>query len=118
MADSKHKQDSGCVLLICGCMFSGKTERLIDRLERAKRLGIPCKAFKHVRDYRYEIGQLVTHAGHRAEAVPVADAEQIYEAAGDAHIIVIDEAQFFGPDLVKVCRRLADQGREVLVAGL
>lgn len=105
-------------MLICGCMFSGKTDRLIEWLDRAKRLGITAKAFKHARDYRYAVGQLVSHDGLRASAVPVMDAGGIWERAGDARLIMIDEAQFFGSDLVDVCRRLADQGREVVVAGL
>ncbi len=108
----------GRVVLICGCMFSGKTDRLIEWLERARRLGIAAKAFKHVRDYRYAVRQLVSHDGRRAEAVPITDARQILDYAEEARVIVIDEAQFFGPDLLEICRRLAERGREVVVAGL
>lgn len=114
MADSR----TGGIELICGCMFSGKTERLLDRLDQAAREGIPARAFKHASDVRYTGGELFSHGGRHWEATPVASASQILERVGAARLVVIDEGQFFGPDLLDVCQALAAQGRQVVVAGL
>ncbi|MEP0842586.1 MAG: thymidine kinase [Phycisphaerae bacterium] len=108
----------GRIELICGPMFSGKSERLLDRLAEAGRRGEAAAAFKHAADDRYHPEQIVTHGGRRRAARPVASAGQIRAAVGDARLVVIDEAQFFDLDLVEACRRLAEEGRTVLVAGL
>jgi len=108
----------GSLELICGCMFSGKSERLLARIAEARQRGIPVAAFKHASDDRYVKRQIVTHSGRRADAIALASAAPIPELAGDARLIVIDEAQFFGPDLIPTCRRLVEQGRDVVVAGL
>lgn len=108
----------GTIELVCGCMFSGKSETLLARLAAARTAGLKVAAFKHASDDRYSSSQIVTHAGHRADAVPVSAAVQIAESAGDAVVVLIDEGQFFGADLVDVCRVLADAGRDVIVAGL
>jgi thymidine kinase len=114
MADSR----TGGVELICGCMFSGKTERLVERLQQAAREKIPARAFKHASDVRYAGRELASHSGRHCDATPVATAEQILELANTARLIVIDEGQFFGPELIDVCRELARQGRHVVVAAL
>ncbi|HOB75943.1 MAG TPA: thymidine kinase [Phycisphaerae bacterium] len=108
----------GRIELICGPMFSGKTERLLEWLAVARAESIPVAVFKHACDDRYHDEELVTHNGRRATARPVASAEHILRLVGDARLVVIDEAQFFGIDLVDTCRQLAEAGCSVVLAGL
>ncbi len=108
----------GWIELICGPMFSGKTERLLERLAAARAESIPVAVFKHSSDDRYDNHQLVTHSGLRAAACPVASAAKLLELAGEARLVVIDEAQFFGIDLVSACQWLSEGGCIVVVAGL
>lgn len=109
---------AGRIVLICGCMFSGKSERLITRLQRARADGLPVRAFKHTSDDRYADRAIVTHTGQRIEALPVPRAAEIPPLAGEARLVAIDEAQFFGEELIEVCRRLAERGVTIVVAGL
>jgi len=104
--------------LICGCMFSGKSERLLDCLAEAKSHSIPAIAFTHADDDRYAKGKIVTHNGRHCDAVPVHTVSKIIDQVGNARLVVIDEAQFFADDLAEVCKRLAEAGRDVVVAGL
>ncbi len=106
----------GRIELICGCMFSGKSELLLDRIEAARQAGRTVAAFKHASDNRYCETDVVTHGGRREPASPVATASELVGARAD--VIAIDEAQFFSDELVEVCRQLAEGGRDVLVAGL
>ena len=99
-------------------MFSGKTEALLKRLAEARARSVPLAAFKHARDDRYAGQELVTHSGLRTGAMAVASAAEILGLAGAARLVVIDEAQFFGIDLVGVCQKLAQSGRNLVVAGL
>jgi len=108
----------GRIVLLCGCMFSGKSERLVQWIMRARARGETVAAFKHVVDSRYAKAQIVTHNGLRIEATPIANASQIFEHIGDSQLVAIDEAQFFGDDLIDVCWQLAEQSRQVMVAGL
>lgn len=108
----------GRIELICGCMFSGKSERLVQRVMQAQARGESVAVFKHAADNRYALGQIVTHDGLRIEARPIASALKILELTGGIQFVVIDEAQFFGDELVDACRQLADQGSQVVVAGL
>ena len=108
----------GRIELICGCMFSGKSERLVERVAQARARAIPVAVFKHASDDRYSKRPIVTHSGRQVEAVALASASEIPGLAGDAKLVVIDEAQFFDQGLIHTCRHLADQGREVIVAGL
>lgn len=108
----------GRITVIQGCMFSGKSERLVGRIRVAGDAGHSVVAFKHASDDRYADRQIVTHSGQRIAAVPIANASGMLERAGDARLVVIDEAQFFGEGLVETCRTLCEQGREVIVAGL
>lgn len=108
----------GTIELIRGCMFSGKSERLVRRVEEAHAAGLAVAAFKHASDDRYGADQIVTHNGLRVAARLATRAADILAMAGEAQLVVIDEAQFFTADLVDVCRRLADEGRDVAVAGL
>jgi thymidine kinase len=99
-------------------MFSGKSERLLERLADARRRSIPAAAFKHASDNRYAEARIVTHSGHRSDAQPVASPGEILERAGDARLVVIDEAQFFGDGIIAVCEDLRSRGLDVAVAGL
>lgn len=99
-------------------MFSGKSERVVGQLRAAREEGRRVVAFKHASDDRYAARQIVTHSGQRIDAVPVRDPNRILDLTADASLIAIDEAQFFGDELVDVCRALAAQGRDVIVAGL
>jgi thymidine kinase len=108
----------GQITLICGPMFSGKTEMLLTLMADARAQSMALAAFKHARDDRYDGQELVTHSGQRTAARAVASAAEIPELARGARLVVIDEAQFFGIDLVEACQKLAEDGRRVVVAGL
>jgi thymidine kinase len=108
----------GWIEVICGSMFSGKTEELIRRLRRAQIAKQRVEIFKPKMDNRYDENHLVTHSAQRIPSTAVERAQEILELAKDAEVLGIDEAQFFGPELVKVCEELAGQGKRVIVAGL
>lgn len=112
------KEQCGKLIVICGCMFAGKTKRLIQRLEAAARRGRSVIACKHRLDARYDPARLRTHDGLEFDAVPVADASEVAARVGSAEVIGIDEAQFFGRGLADVCRELKSAGRMVIVAGI
>ena len=99
-------------------MFSGKTEELIRRLTRARIAKLNVKIFKPVLDTRYHAENIVSHSALTIHSTPVQTAGQILPLAGHCDVVGIDEAQFFGEDIVEVCRALADQGQRVVVAGL
>ncbi len=109
---------TGWIEVVTGCMFSGKTEELIRRLNRARIARQRVVVFKPRVDVRYAEGEVVSHSDGRVSCVPVEDASEILRRVGDAEVVGIDEAQFFGPNLVAVCEALANEGRRVLVAGL
>ncbi len=113
-----HVPSTGWIEVVTGCMFSGKTEELIRRLVRASIAKQQVVVFKPAVDVRYAETEVVTHTGARLPCFPVATASDIEAKVGDAKVIGVDEAQFFGPELVEVCNRLADGGRRVIVAGL
>jgi thymidine kinase len=106
----------GRIVVICGCMFSGKTARLIDRLQAAESAGKRVAAFKHALDRRYDADHLRTHDGRSFQARAVPDVAEI--EATDAEVVGVDEAQFFGRGLIAACRSLAACGREVVVSGI
>lgn len=109
---------TGRLILIRGCMFSGKSERLLDRLQAARGSGRRVVAFKHASDDRYAAAQIVTHDGRRAEAFAAGEASEIWKLAAEADWVGIDEGQFFDAGLIDVCRRLVERGCDVVVAGL
>lgn len=111
-------RDTGWLEVITGCMFSGKTEELIRRLNRATYAKQRVKIFKPRIDARYAPDSVVSHSKQELTAVAVDDAHEILEHAADADVIGIDEAQFFGPPVVGVAERLANEGKRVVVAGL
>lgn len=109
---------TGWVEVICGCMFSGKTEEMIRRLRRARIAQQTAIVFKPVIDDRYDVTDVVSHSEQRIQSVPVKTARAIEEKSGDYQVIGIDEGQFIEGDLVSVVRRLANKGKRVVVAGL
>lgn len=109
---------TGSIEVVCGCMFSGKTEELIRRLRRAKIAKQHVEIFKPAVDTRYHEEDVVSHNSTAIRSTPVQFASDILLLAGDSDVVGIDEAQFFDQEIVKVCRTLANQGKRVIVAGL
>jgi thymidine kinase len=108
----------GWIEVICGSMFSGKTEELIRRLKRACIAHLRVDIFKPAFDTRYDVIHLVTHDGNRLMSRAVDSSAAILAAAAGADVVGIDEAQFFDPGLPAVCDELARSGVRVIVAGL
>ena len=108
----------GWIEVICGSMFSGKTEELIRRLKRAKIAKQKVEIFKPAIDVRYDDIAVVSHDSNQIHSTPVPASSNIPLLINDEQVIGIDEAQFFDMELVGVCNRLANQGIRVIVAGL
>lgn len=108
----------GWIEVICGSMFSGKTEELIRRLNRARIARQTVEIFKPAIDVRYHAQDVVSHDENAIHSTPVQAASQILLYANDFDVVGIDEAQFFDSELVNVCNKLADMGTRVIVAGL
>lgn len=117
MFSENHKR-SGCIEVICGSMFSGKTEELIRRLKRAQFANQKIAIFKPTVDVRYSEVEVVSHDLHSLKSTPIADASYMLEIPDEIQVVGIDEAQFFGNNLVEVCQKLADKGVRVIIAGL
>jgi thymidine kinase len=111
-------QVKGWVEIVCGSMFSGKTEELIRRLNRARIAQQRVEIFKPAIDIRYHESEIVSHNSSSLEAIPVQSSLNILLMHKDATVIGIDEAQFFDDEIVYVCQTLAEQGNRVIVAGL
>lgn len=109
---------TGWIEVICGSMFSGKTEELIRRLNRARIAKLNVRIFKPALDVRYHTDDIVSHNAHAIHSTPVQTADQILPLTGDCDVVGIDEAQFFDRQVVDVCNALANQGQRVVVAGL
>ncbi|MCC7441241.1 MAG: thymidine kinase [Bdellovibrionales bacterium] len=115
MLQSQH----GRIEVICGSMFSGKTEELMRRVKRAQFARQKVQIFKPVIDNRYGVEHVQSHDARRAEAIPVANAREILTHLEDrCRIVGIDEAQFLDAEIVEVATRLANRGVRVIVAGL
>jgi thymidine kinase len=108
----------GWIEVVCGCMFSGKTEELIRRLRRAQIAKQKVAIFKPKLDNRYSSEHITSHSEQSLVAQVVEDALEILNQVGDAQVVGIDEGQFFKINIVDVCNQLADQGKRVIVAGL
>jgi len=108
----------GWIEVICGSMFSGKTEELIRRLKRAKIANLKVEIFKPAVDTRYHEQQIVSHDERAILSTPIDNSQTILLLAGDVDVIGIDEAQFFDDQLPDVCDQLALSGARVIVAGL
>jgi len=112
------KKRNGWIEVICGSMFSGKTEELIRRLKRAKIAKQKVEIFKPQVDVRYDEEAVVSHDENQIHSTPVPASANIPLLVNDEDVIGIDEAQFFDMELIAVCNQLADQGIRVIVAGL
>lgn len=108
----------GWIEVICGSMFSGKTEELIRRLKRAKIANLKVEIFKPAMDTRYHQQQIVSHDENAIQSTPIDNSQTILLMAGEVDVIGIDEAQFFDDQLPEVCDQLAVRGSRVIVAGL
>lgn len=111
-------EDTGWIEVVCGCMFSGKTEELIRRLRRAKIAKLSVKIFKPKIDDRYSKKEIVSHSEQSLPSEMVSHSSEILSKSEDAKVIGIDEAQFFDSDIVDVVNKLADSGKRVIIAGL
>lgn len=108
----------GWIEVICGSMFSGKTEELIRRLNRARIANLEVEIFKPAIDTRYHDSEIVSHNANSISSNPVQSSLTILLMDKQADVIGIDEAQFFDDEIVYVCQTLADRGTRVVVAGL
>lgn len=108
----------GWIEVICGSMFSGKTEELIRRLKRARIANLTVEIFKPAIDIRYDHEHIVSHNDSRIPSTPVESSQQILLLGQGVDVVGIDEAQFFDAELPNVCDQLALQGIRVIVAGL
>ena len=115
---SSEEPFTGWIEVICGCMFSGKTEELIRRLNRTIIAKQPVRIFKPQTDNRYHPENVVSHNNNSIDSHSVAQASDILNQIQDCHVVGIDEAQFFDNDIVDVCNTLANRGKRVIVAGL
>ena len=111
-------QNTGWIEVVCGCMYSGKTEELIRRLRRAQIAKQKVMIFKPKIDNRYSVDQIVSHNDQALGSTVVDKPSEILPLATDAQVVGIDECQFFSPDIVRVCEELANSGKRVIAAGL
>jgi thymidine kinase len=111
-------RNTGWIEVVCGSMFSGKTEELIRRLRRALIARQKVKIFKPKIDSRYSKNHIVSHSELKIPSTVVENSWDILEQSLEAQVVGIDEAQFFDDDLVKICQKLANMGKRVIVAGL
>lgn len=115
---SENIKKNGCIEVICGSMFSGKTEELIRRLKRAQFANQKIEIFKPKVDTRYSDMDVVSHDLHSIPCTPVKDPARMLETAEETQVIGIDEAQFFDDSLINVAQELANRGKRVIIAGL
>jgi len=113
-----HNEQFGWIEVICGSMFSGKTEELIRRLKRAKFAKQKVEIFKPAIDVRYDEEKVISHDANEIRSTPVPAAANIPILATNVDVVGIDEAQFFDDEIVHVCNDLANRGVRVIVAGL
>ncbi len=110
---------AGCIEVVCGSMFSGKTEELLRRIKRARLARQQVQLFKPRVDDRYDAVKVVSHEGANADAMPVASTEEIRACvAQGTKVVGIDEVQFFDASVVRLAEELADRGMRVIAAGL
>lgn len=112
------KSSRGWIEVICGSMFSGKTEELIRRLRRARIANLKVEIFKPVIDVRYDPVDIVSHDENVIRSTPIGNSREILLLSQDVDVVGIDEAQFFDEGIVEVCNQLAFKGIRVIVAGL
>ena len=111
-------QKRGWIEVVCGSMFSGKTEELLRRLKRARIANQKVQIFKPTTDNRYDEKKVVSHDANASISMPVQSSDQVLKFSSGFEVIGIDEAQFFDLGIVEVCNELASKGRRIIVAGL
>ncbi|HZY10593.1 MAG TPA: thymidine kinase [Bacteroidota bacterium] len=111
-------KDTGWIEVICGCMYSGKTEELIRRLRRAQIAQQKVVIFKPQIDTRYSANHIVSHSDQSLPSLLIQSASDIMTKSKDAQVIGIDECQFFSEEVLNICEDLANQGKRVIIAGL
>ena len=117
--ENRLKHHTGRIEVVCGSMFSGKTEELIRRIRRAEIAKQKVQVFKHKIDERYHKTQVKSHSGQGIEAIPVRHTEDILDKLDDDTTVVgIDEAQFFDDSIVDLVEKLANSGIRVIMSGL
>ncbi len=114
----KLEPQAGWIEIICGCMFSGKTEELIRRTNRAIIAKQVVKIFKPTLDIRYDNDKVVSHNKNHLHSYPIDSARRILQSASKCDVVAIDEAQFFGNELVEIATQLANRGQRVIISGL
>ena len=115
LENNKHK---GWIEVVCGSMFSGKTEELIRRMKRAQFANLKVEIFKPSIDVRYSEQEVVSHDANAIQSTPVESAQNILLLASDVDVVGIDEAQFFDDTIIEVVQTLANRGVRVIIAGL
>ena len=118
MPYNEHFPRQGRIEVICGSMFSGKTEELIRRLNRARIAQQKVEIYKPMIDTRYSEEDVVSHDSNSVASTPVESSQSILLMATEADVIGIDEAQFFDEGLIEVCNTLANRGKRIIIAGL
>jgi thymidine kinase len=113
-----HAKQSGWIEVICGSMFSGKTEELIRRLRRVEMAGQNVEIFKPKLDTRYAAAEVVSHNQNKIRSTPVESPNEILLLGSTCDVVGIDEAQFFDESIVEVANKLANSGIRVVIAGL
>ena len=111
-------QQLGWIEVICGSMFSVKTEELIRRLKRAEFAKQKTLIFKPINDVRYSENKVVSHDSNEILSIPIKSSKQIVQLSKDVDVVALDEAQFFDDGIVNVCNELANSGKRVIIAGL
>lgn len=115
----ENYKKTGSIEVICGSMFSGKTEELIRRMRRAQFANQKIRIYKPSVDVRYSEDKVVSHDFHSIESKPISDSATMLESLSDGiQVVGVDEAQFFDEKIVEVCSKLADNGIRVIIAGL
>ena len=109
---------AGSIEVICGSMFSGKTEELIRRLKRAKFAKQKVEIYKPCIDVRYSEVEVVSHDSHSISSIPISSPAHMLEISSDVEVVGVDEAQFFDESIVEVVQALANRGVRVIIAGL
>ena len=114
-----YPQSAGSIEVICGSMFSGKSEELIRRVRRAIIARQKVQVFKPKLDTRHSLDEITSHNGECIKAIVIEDPKEIWEfLQPDTQVVAIDEVQFFSEQIVEVCQDLADKGIRVILAGL
>ena len=116
--DTFIQRQTGWIEVICGSMFSGKTEELIRRVRRAQIARQKVELFKPDIDTRYSKEEIVSHDDQKLPSRVIKDANEMIPLSLEVQVVAIDEAQFYKKSLLKVCKTLANMGKRVIVAGL